>query len=134
LRSNQRLGALSAVLNAPELVLMTSHAEQAVAWIVPLAAGGTGNKAADVHALAIVFFGHGEGGATAARDEEHARAAFLFALVRFRHELSSTTARALFFRLLACNAFFRNRRFFGVISTNSSSAMNSIACSRFIWR
>src|SRR5271169_2342080 len=33
-------------------------------------------------------------------------------------------------RLLACRTFFRRRIDFGVISTNSSSAINSIACSR----
>src|SRR5277367_2913379 len=35
-------------------------------------------------------------------------------------------------RRLACRIFLRRRKDFGVTSTSSSSAMNSMACSRFI--
>src|SRR5260370_32828419 len=42
----------------------------------------------------------------------------------------STVAIEPRFRLFDCRTFLRSRRDFGVTSTNSSSAMNSIACSR----
>ncbi len=42
----------------------------------------------------------------------------------------ASTGIAFFFgRRFACNIFFRRRRVFGVTSTISSSATNSIACS-----
>jgi len=42
----------------------------------------------------------------------------------------STAASEPFFRLFDCRIFFLNRSDFGVTSTNSSSAINSMACSR----
>src|ERR1700723_2888411 len=48
---------------------------------------------------------------------------------------SSTAASAPFLRRFDCKIFWRRRSDFGVISANSSSAMNSMACSRFIcWK
>jgi hypothetical protein len=48
----------------------------------------------------------------------------------FDNRQPSTAAIEPLFRLLDCRTFLRKRRDFGVTSTNSSSAMNSIACSR----
>src|SRR3954462_7181249 len=138
---------------------MESHLEEAVFGIVALAAAWAFEIAAPGGALVIVVFGDREGGAATARDQEHAerRRGFLSnclgpislrgakatrlrdsrgdagatpGLVPLFHN-SSSTAIVLFLRLLACRTFLRRRRDLGVISTNSSSAINSIACSRF---
>src|SRR4051812_28451140 len=48
--------------------------------------------------------------------------------VAARLHYSSTVAYELFLRRFACRTFLRMRKNLGVISTNSSSAMNSMAC------
>src|ERR1700674_196358 len=48
----------------------------------------------------------------------------------FDNDQPSTAAIEPRLRLFDCRTFLRSRRDFGVTSTNSSSAMNSIACSR----
>jgi hypothetical protein len=47
-----------------------------------------------------------------------------------RGDQPSTVASDPLLRLFDCRIFFRRRRDFGVTSTYSSSAINSIACSR----
>jgi carbonic anhydrase len=53
---------------------MVADLEQTVFGIVALTAIGTDQVAAPLRALAIVIFGHGECGATTARDQEHLQA------------------------------------------------------------
>jgi hypothetical protein len=59
------------LVHFPKTPLLTSKLEQAVFGIVPLAASRAGNEAANVHPLAIVFFGNGERCAATARHKVH---------------------------------------------------------------
>src|SRR5579862_464885 len=126
-----------AVIHFPIAFGMKAHLEQAVPGIVALAAAGADQIAAPCRSLMIVVLGDRKGRAATARDEEHPQAGVLlcvfFGLGRSFHD-SSTTAYELFFRLFDCKTFLRRRSAFGVISTNSSSAMNSMACSRLSGR
>src|SRR5207248_7436962 len=98
-------------------------------------ASGADHVTTPCRPLVVIVFGDGKGHPAAAGNEKHSQARVLVTRLlvpgcagRFH---SSTVAYELFFRLFACNTFFRRRKDFGVISTNSSSAMNSMACSRF---
>src|SRR5712671_6462032 len=84
--------------------------------------------------LAVITFRHRDRPAATAGHHKHAqrrRAPGSFGFTAGLHPASSTVAIALFFLLFDCSTFFRKRSDFGVISTYSSSEMNSIACSRF---
>src|SRR5579864_9607738 len=82
----------------------------------------------------IVVFRYRERGSATAGHKKHAQRRFLlrtlFGLGMVLHD-SSTVANEFFLRRLDCSVFLRSRSDLGVISTNSSSAMNSMACSRF---
>src|SRR5947209_2073721 len=124
----------------PITLAVVPHLQEPVPGIVPLPAARANQIAAPVRALLIIFFRNRKRGSATARDEKHARTLFLGVLhsrIALRHWTlvslydSSTAASALFFRLFACSTFLRKRKNFGVTSTNSSSVMNSMACSRF---
>jgi len=131
----ERLHRSLAVVHAPVSCAMIAELEQAVLWIMPLSATRTHQEAAPLCALPIVLFRNGETGTAATRDQKHPKGAFCalrLGRAMFGHYLPSSTITAtLFFRLFDCKIFLRRRRALGVTSTNSSSAMNSIACSRF---
>src|SRR5579864_2316082 len=132
-----------ALIDLPIAFGVESDLEQPVLGVVALAASGAGKITAPGRALMIIVLGDGKGCAAAAWNQKHAqgRGTFLalasgfgfFGLAAFLHD-SSTAARALFLRLFDCSTFLRKRSALGVTSTNSSSAMNSIACSRFSGR
>src|ERR1039457_3261931 len=111
-----------------------SHLQQPVLGIVSLPTTGTDQIATPGGTLMIVGLRYGKRCPATAGDQEHAqrRLTFrtLFGLALARHD-SSTVANELFLRLFDCRVFLRSRSDLGVISTNSSSAMNSMACSRF---
>src|SRR6202163_2187238 len=113
---------------------MKSHLQQAVFGVVPLPAAGTDEIPVPRRALMIVILRHGKRRPATAWNQKHAqrRLSFrpLFGLALLPHD-SSTVAYEFFLRLFDCRVFLRSRSDLGVISTNSSSAMNSMACSRF---
>ena len=55
---------------------MESHLKEAVFRVMAFAAAGAGHVAAPGRAFAIVVFGHGEGCAATAWDQEHAEGSF----------------------------------------------------------
>src|SRR5437879_2222117 len=85
----------------------------------------------------VVILSDGKGCSATARHQEDTQRRFLFralfGLLLALHD-SSTVAKELFLRLFDCKVYLRSRSDLGVISTNSSSAMNSMACSRFSGR
>jgi hypothetical protein len=66
------LTGVLAIINGPKALLMITEVKQAIARIVPLAALGAGNEAAQVHSLAIIVLGNSEAQAATAGDQEHA--------------------------------------------------------------
>jgi hypothetical protein len=66
------LACILAIINGPKAFLMITEAKQAIARIVPLAALGTGNEAAQVHSLTIIVLGNSEAQAATTGDQEHA--------------------------------------------------------------
>src|SRR6266404_2557756 len=125
----------SAAVHLPKAFLRIAHSQNPVLRIMTLAAIRTGKEAADMRALAVEVLGNGKSRAATAWDEEHAGMLLLFLTLfdPLLHQLSSTVAKA-FLRLFSWRPFFRRRSDLGVTSTNSSSAMNSMACSRLSWR
>ena len=63
----------STAADFPEALRLVIERQQAIARVVTLAAVRAGNEAAEVHSLAVVILGNGEGGAATAGDQEHAR-------------------------------------------------------------
>src|SRR6266550_6684240 len=129
---------LLAVVDAPISFPMIAELKQSVFGVVPFPAIRTHQEPAPLCALPVVLLGNCEARAAAARDQKHPKGAFRalrLGRMTLGHYLPSSTITAtLFFRLFDCRTFLRRRRALGVTSTNSSSAMNSIACSRFSWR
>ena len=90
-----RVSVPSTAVHFPEMFRLISETQEPVARIMPLAAIGAGNEAADVHALAIKVFRNSKARATTTWDEEHAhRIPFLLAhlqgfspVVKCAHEL-----------------------------------------------
>src|SRR5215469_12143013 len=72
----ERIGL--ALVHLPVALRMESHLKEPVLGVVTLATSGADQVAAPGGALAIVVFGHGEGCAAAAGDEEHAQGRFGF--------------------------------------------------------
>jgi len=69
-----------AFVDLPIAFRMKSHLQEAVFWIVALAAAGTTEIATPGRALAVIIFGHREGGAATARDQEHPKRSVFFSL------------------------------------------------------
>lgn len=114
---------------------MVAELEQAVLGIMPLPAIWTNQEAMPLGTAMVVFFGDRKADTATAGDQKHAQRIIrderlTLALLRHYGVSSTMTAPVLFLRRLACKVFLRKRRDLGVISTNSSSAINSIACSR----
>jgi len=131
-------GGPSTAVHFPVAFPLVPHLQQPVARVMPLATGRTHQKPAPLAALAVIILRNREGGAATAGNQMHPgqrRASFELSPRLFHdYVLSSTAMSALFFRLFDCKIFLRIRRDLGVISTYSSSAMNSIACSRSRFR
>jgi hypothetical protein len=71
----------SAAADFPKMFRLVVEGEEAIARVVPLAAVGAGNEAADVHSAAVVIFGNGKAGAATTGDEEHAEVFLVCCLV-----------------------------------------------------
>jgi hypothetical protein len=115
---------------------MVAELEQAILGIMTLPAIWTNQEVMPLCTSAVVFFGDRKADTATAGDEKHAQRLIrddrlTLALLRHYGVSSTMTAPVLFLRRFACKVFLRKRRDLGVISTNSSSAINSIACSRF---
>src|SRR5450755_1295567 len=63
----------SATANLPEAFLLVVERQESIARVVALAAFGAGDKAAEVHSLAVIIFGNGNARAATARDQEHTK-------------------------------------------------------------
>src|SRR4029077_18491748 len=117
-----------ALVHLPISLSVKAHLQQPVLGIVPLTTTRTHQIAAPRGALMVIVLCHRERCPTAARDKEHAqwRSAFsvLLGLASGLHD-SSTVAYDFFLRWFDWSVFLRRRSDLGVISTNSSSAMNS---------
>src|SRR5579863_5372546 len=91
----------SAVVHFPIALGMETHLQEAILWIVALAASWTGQVPAPGSSLPIEILGDCESDAAAARNQKHAKAGCVFSvglgLAAFLHE-SSSGISGLFFR------------------------------------
>ena len=78
---------LSTAADFPEALVLIIERQQAIAGIVALAALGTGDEATDVHSRSVVIVGNGKAGATAARNDKHAKVFLVFRIVLGRGPL-----------------------------------------------
>ena len=115
---------------------MVAELEKAIPGIMTFPAIWTNQEATPMSTFTVVFLGDRKADTAAARDQKHAQRLIrddrlTLALLRHYGVSSTMTAPVLFLRRFAGKVFLRKRKDLGVISTNSSSAINSIACSRF---
>jgi hypothetical protein len=128
---------LLTLIHLPVSSALKAELENTVLGIVTFGAPGTFQIASPRCALLIILLRNRKARAAATGNQVQLQVGIGLRnwLAAACHQRSSSAiAIELRLRLLACKTFLRNRSDLGVTSTNSSSAMNSIACSRFRFR